>query len=313
MGENRTKFPSISVLIPTKDGQDTLPELLAMLTLQTVECNEVLIAYSGSVDGTVQIAKKHGAEVIPVEPLEFDHGGTRTMLSQHARGDILVFFTQDAIPRRKDSIEQLIMPMLEDTAVATCYGRQVPSFDADCFASSLRKFNYPSKPEVRSLKDKDRLGLKTVFTSNSFACYRKSSLERIGYFKNGLIFGEDTIAVGRLLRGGEKIAYVSDAAVYHSHNYRPSDEFKRYFDIGVLHANEKWLLETFGSAEGQGTKYIKHELRMLHREKLLPKLPESLLRILLKYFGYKLGRKYTMLPEHIVPKFSLHHRWWEVA
>lgn len=59
-----------------------------------------------------------------------------------------------------------------------------------------------------------------------------------------MIFGEDTIAAAMLLQGGKKIAYVSDAEAYHSHNYTVGQEFKRYFDIGVLHSTENWILQS---------------------------------------------------------------------
>ncbi len=300
------------MLIPTKNGAETLTELLAMLSIQTVLIDEILIVDSGSTDNTKDVAKSYGANVISIDPATFDHGGTRTIICKKAMGEILVFFTQDAIPKRRNTIETLIAPLIKDKTITTSYGRQLPNFTANHFATNLRHFNYPERSNVRELKDKIRLGLKTVFTSNSFASYRKSSLDRVGYFQDGLIFGEDTVAVGRILLDGEKIAYVAEAVVYHSHNYSPIEEFRRYFDIGVLHTCEIWLLETFGSAEGQGMKYLKHETSALIRGKCLRLLPELCSRVLMKYLGYKLGRYYKLLPKRILPCFSMHRSWWIV-
>lgn len=310
MSESSVITPSISVIIPTRNGAATLAELLAMLSIQTVPIEEILVADSASDDATVEIAAQYGAVLLPVEPSSYDHGGTRTSIAQKAKGDILVFFTQDAIPKRRDSIEKLIQPLLLDSSIATSYGRQLPGFSADHFAVNLRVFNYPAEAAVRALKDKDKWGLKTVFTSNSFAGYRKSSLKNIGYFQDGLIFGEDTIAVGKLLLNGDKIAYVPEAVVYHSHNYSPLEEFRRYFDIGVLHASEKWLQETFGSAEGQGVKFIKHEIRSLVDTKNFSLFPELCCRIIFKYVGYTIGRRYKVLPKSLVPCLSMHKSWW---
>ncbi len=182
--------PRISVIIPTRNGAETLSELLAMLSIQTLPLFEIIVADSASEDNTADIAKEYGAEVITIDPLIFDHGGTRTILSKRAKGDILVFFTQDAIPKKRNSVEKLVEPLLKDEKIATSYGRQLPSFTANHFAESLRLFNYPAKNTIRKFRDKDRLGLKTAFTSNSFASYRKSALERVEYFQDGLIFGE---------------------------------------------------------------------------------------------------------------------------
>jgi len=303
-------LPSVSVLIPARNGESALRELLAMLSLQTLPPVETVVADSASNDDTAEVAREYGAVVVDVNPGEFDHGGTRSMLAKRAQGDILVFMTQDAVMKTRDALEKLVAPLLADDQVASSYGRQLPAFDADFFARSLRGFNYPEKSVVRSLTDRERLGLKTVFTSNSFACYRRKDLQAVGYFPAKLIFGEDTIVVARLLQQHKRIAYVADAAVYHSHNYSPLEEFKRYFDIGVLHSNQKWFITAFGDAEGQGKKYIRHVLGLLFREKRYTLLPELVVRILMKYCGYKLGRYYELLPTNLVPRLSLHRSWW---
>lgn len=47
----------------------------------------------------------------------------------------------------------------------------------------------------------------------------------------------------KAILAGYQVAYAADAVVRHSHNYKPLEEFKRYFDIGVFHAQEKWIRE----------------------------------------------------------------------
>jgi rhamnosyltransferase len=80
-----------------------------------------------------------------------------------------------------------------------------------------------------------------------------------------VIFGEDTVTAGKLLQAGYKVAYVADAPVYHSHSYTAIQEFRRYFDIGVLHIREAWLQEIFGKAGGEGIRFVLSELRYLLR------------------------------------------------
>jgi len=154
------------------------------------------------------------------------------------------------------------------------------------------------------------LGLKTAFVSNSCAAYRRSYLEEVGFFPENLIFGEDTCTAGRLLKRGYKIAYVAEAAVFHSHNYTLIQEFRRSFDIGVLHRSEQWLCDTFGRAEGEGMKYIRYELSMLLTPQNLHQLPLFFCRNLTKFIGYKFGTKYGNLPQCILPKLSMNSGWW---
>lgn len=285
-------------------------ELLGILSRQTVFFYELLIVDSSSEDETVAIAKEFGADVVVIPQEEFDHGGTRTMITMRARGDILIFLTQDAIPVSTDALEILIQPLLSDEKIAVSYGCQLPNRDATLFAAHLRLFNYPPQAVIRNFADRERVGLQTVFASNSFAAYRKSALAEVEYFKNGLIFGEDTCAVGRLLMRGYMVAYVAEAKVFHSHNYTCLQEFRRSFDIGVLHVTERWLLDIYGRAEGRGWQYVQSGLSYLIQVKKRSQLPSFFWRLLLKLFGYKLGRNFQSLPRWLIPFLTMNRSWW---
>ena len=298
------------MIIPTYNGADTLRELFAVLYYQSVKPFEILVTDSSSTDESVEICREYGARVTVIPQGEFDHGGTRTELAREATGDILVFFTQDAIPTTRDCIEQLIEPFA-DPEVACSYGRQLPLKSATFAAAHLRRFNYPSDSVVKSYEDRKRLGIETMFCSNSCAAYRKAYLAEVGYFKNGLIFGEDTCSVGRLLQSGYKVAYVAEAAVYHSHNYDLIQEFNRSFDIGVLHITEQELFKDFGKAEKRGFTYIRSAFKALKAEKKYSEMVDFCIRAVMKYTGYGLGKNYRKLPARLRPVFSMHSSWWE--
>jgi len=302
--------PTISVIIPTFNGQETLEELFATLHRQKLQPIEILVADSSSGDQTVSICEKNGARIWPISQNDFDHGGTRTFLAEKAVGDILVFFTQDAILASRDALSKLIEPLLKNETCACSYGRQLPQHNATWHAAHLRKFNYPEKSAIRAFEDRTQFGLRTIFTSNSFAAYKKDYLAGVGGFKNGLIFGEDTCTVGRILEAGYKIAYAGEAAVYHSHNYSIAEEFRRSFDIGVLHSSEKWLINTFGKAEGIGIKYAQSAVMQLIEERRYLLIPDFIARVAMKYLGYKLGRSYSNLPLSLLPTLSMNRNWW---
>jgi len=164
---------------------------------------------------------------------------------------------------------------------------------------------------VHEFADRNTKGLRTIFISNSFAVYKKGILRECDYFKDGLIFGEDTYTLGKILKAGYKVGYVSEACVYHSHNYRLIEEFRRSFDIGVLHTTEKWLMETYGSAEGVGKIYIRSIFKKLFHEKKFLLMIDCFLRNGLKAVGYKLGKKYKLLPKMLVPHLSINKLWWQ--
>lgn len=301
---------SISVIIPTYNGEEYLPKLLEALKSQTVSF-ELIIIDSSSSDNTLNIAKKYADKIISIPQSEFDHGGTRTKAGKEAKGDILVFLTQDALPYNNKSIENIVK-IFDNSHIGASYGRQLAYNHTNPFGTHLREFNYGTESYIRELKDKDKFGIKTAFLSDSFASYRRTALEEINWIKDGLIVGEDSYAGAKLILKGYSLAYLSDAKVYHSHSYTIVQEFKRYFDIGVFHKREDWILKEFGKAEGEGGKYIKSEIKYLISNNLYHLIPQFFIRNGMKYLGYKLGQKYKLIPLKLIKKLSMHSFWWKV-
>lgn len=301
----------ITVIIPVLNGAGTLRELLASFTIQTLKPSEVVVVDSASRDDSVKVAEEYGAKVISISQDQFDHGGTRAFAGRRAQYGIIVYFTQDVLPAHRNVIRNLVKPLESDETIAVSYGRQLPAFDAEEIPRHLRLFNYSADSYVRGFDDREQYGLQTVFASNSCAAYKKEALEKIDFFRDDLIFGEDTIAVGRLLKHGYKVAYAADADVYHSHNYSWSEEFRRYFDIGVLHTVENWLLDTYGSAENRGVEYMKSGISHLSRCRKYSLIADFMVRVALKFLGYRLGRHYTRIPGKILPELSMNRNWWQ--
>jgi rhamnosyltransferase len=242
--------------------------------------------------------------------LEFNHGGTRQLAAELlSDADVLVFLTQDAILSDPDAIHTLLKAF-EDIDVGAAFGRQLPRAGATPIEAHARLFNYPAQSEVRTLDSRERLGFKTIFISNSFAAYRREALMGVGGFPRNVPFGEDTITAAKLLKAGWKIAYVADAEVYHSHRYTWIQDFKRYFDIGVLHARESWLLREFGSTGGEGSRFVRSELNYLWPQ-YWRFIPSALIRTVLKLVGYRLGRMERKLSLRWKRKLSMYYQFWK--
>lgn len=270
----------------------------------------MLILDSSSTDGTVDLAKAAGFQVHSIQRADFNHGGTRQLavdLLPHA--DILVYLTQDAILADSKDIETLLTAFIDPDVVAA-YGRQLPRQGAGPIESHARSFNYPALSDVRTLKMRDSLGVKTIFISNSFAAYRRSALKEVGGFPSNTIFGEDTIVAAKLLLAHQKVAYVAEAQVYHSHPYTWMQEFRRYFDIGVLHSRERWLQEDFGKAGNEGKRFVLSELKYLWPRHMWL-IPSTIVRTCLKLIGYRLGKAEHRLSPAWKRRISMHSSFWQ--
>jgi len=271
---------------------------------------DVVVVDSCSNDGTDFSNLPPGFGLLRVDPADFRHGGTRNLALEHLppQTEWVVFMTQDALLADDAAIERLLAAF-EDPDVCCAYGRQLPHTDASAFAAHARLFGYPAVSYTVGLEARERMGLRACFLSNSFAAYRLADLRALGGFPPDVILGEDMAVAARALLAGKRVAYVADACVYHSHNYSAWQEFQRYFDTGVFHAREPWLLRAFGGAQGEGLRFVLSELRYLLRHAPW-RLPQALWRTVCKWVGYRLGRLEAQLPVGLKKRLGMHRAYW---
>lgn len=298
----------VACIIPTYNGRHELQRLLDSIQGQTASI-DVFIVDSSSSDGTADFARSRCSNVLSIPSREFNHGGTRQLMVERNPGyDVYVFLTQDACLHEPQAIERIVAPF-EDNKVAAVCGRQLPHQDANALAQHARAFNYPKNSRIKTLADASELGIKTAFMSNSFAAYRRDAMMEIGGFPKHVIFAEDMYATAKMLLKGWKVVYEGRASCRHSHNYTIAEEFRRYFDMGVFHAREPWIRETFGGAGGEGLRYVKSELKYLGLARLHI-WPSAILRNACKLMAYKLGQKEQYLPINIKKKLGMYKGYW---
>lgn len=297
------------LIVPTYNGGDLWRQVSSAISQQKNDCECILTVDSSSDDDTRETSSANGFKIIKIDKSEFNHGGTRNLAINSACDiDIAIFLTQDAIPEI-NSLSNIIS-IFQNSDIAVAYGRQLPHDDANPIAAHARLFNYGSESNIFGLEDKQEYGIKTVFSSNSFSAYRIGVFKELAGFPSNTILSEDMYFAAKAVLAGYKIAYVAESAVKHSHNYTPLEEFKRYFDIGVFHHDEKWIRDTFGGAGGEGKRFIISEFTTLLKEN--PSwIPRAFLHNSLKILGYKLGQNYKIIPKKFIKKLSMHKRYWD--
>jgi rhamnosyltransferase len=233
--------PAITIVMNVNNERATLEMSLPRLYQQkNTPPWELIVIDSGSTDGSDRLVQRYvdrypNIRFHKIKPDDFHHARTRNLGLQQARGEIVVFLAGDALPADETWLSSLTAPLDSDDRVAGVYGRQLPRDDADTFNRLRSEWNYPEKPLVKSQKSPTSLSPKErAFFSTVNCCVH---LGRTGpvRFDDTLSVNEDVGLSWRLLSEGWKLAYSPDAAVIHSHNRRPLELLRRYFDNAVTY------------------------------------------------------------------------------
>lgn len=300
----------VAVIVPVCNAEPWLQDFLPALGAQRPEPDSVVFIDSASTDHTTELLRRAGYPVHRIARSDFNHGGTRRLGCQLVDADVYVFLTQDAILDGADAIARLVAPIWEYSDIGVSYGRQRPHRDATPLGAHARLFNYPAVSQTRSRQDSARYGIKTCFSSDSFCAYRSTALDSCGGFPLQVIGSEDAYVAGRMLLAGWRVHYAADASVRHSHDYTLLQQLRRYFDIGVFYGREGWLEKEFGSAGGEGVKFVKSEIRYLVAEQSSYLIPYALAHTIAKLTGYRLGKAERFLPSWLKRRVGMNRLFW---
>ena len=181
-------MPSLSIVIPTKNEEKYLPELLESIQKQTLLPDLIIVADAGSIDQTVQIAKEHGCRVV--------EGGLpgpgRNAGAKAADTDIVLFLDADVVLKKKTLLEDAVQEFEEKKYdIATADVKPLEGGSYDEFAHDMyNKY-------VRLWGDKH------AHAPGFFLMVRKSLHDRIGGFDETVVFCEDHDYACRGNREGE--------------------------------------------------------------------------------------------------------------
>jgi rhamnosyltransferase len=239
----------ISVAIPVLNGGELLDEALSAVRAQRIagEEMELVVVDSGSEDGSLSVAQRHGAQVISIPPSEFSHGGTRNLLMERTRGSHVAFLTQDATPASPDWLAALLRGFSRAGQVGLAYGRYRARPDAPHWVRREFAEFFGSTPSVV------RGAVGMPFFTDANGCVLRSAWEAVPY--RDVSYAEDQMLARDMLAAGWAIAYEPAAAVVHSHAYPPGEQFGRLFD------EFRALREVHGHVEEAGLRHTPGTVR----------------------------------------------------
>lgn len=249
---NNFKYKA-TIVIPTYNpSNDEISHLLDAISAQKTPWDfEILIIDSSSTNGVIDnidIQKYRNLRVITIDKKDFQHGRTRKYAAEISFGEIIVYTTQDALPKNDVWLSNLLKPFEQCKEIAGAFGRHEAYENHDPFIQrdikglfddfnkkpSIRKWDMPNLPSPNSLAGK----LFRCFFSDNNSAVRKNVVNYIPYPE--VEWGEDQVWAHEIISSGLEIAYADDAIVIHSHEY---DEEK------TLHTSiqeEKMFSEYFG-------------------------------------------------------------------
>lgn len=268
--------PRISVVLPTLNGERELERLLPALAAQEVEGGLELCAIdSSSEDRSLEMLQAAGAKVETIPRADFGHGKTRNQIASMARGETLVFLSQDVVPADEHALEQLVTAF-DDERVAGATARVLPFPDDDPLTART-VLALPESSEEPVVRDLDHVAgvwelepeerARYLRFNNVASAIRRSVFEELPFpdLSQGTGFGEDFAWAARALSRGWRIAYVPESVVYHAHAYHMRQAYERYRVDAAFHRDVHGfrvrptvlsLLRGFAYEVGEDLRYV---------------------------------------------------------
>jgi len=227
--------PRVSICLPTWNGEADLKRLLPKLHAQEFAGGFELRAIdSCSRDRSFELLRAAGARVRTIPQSEFRHGATRNLLAAEARGEILVFLSQDAEPVDERFLAALVAAF-DDPRTAGAYARLLPRPEDDPLTArtALDQPEAQSEPRVAELEPGRALASLAPRARAELARFNDvASAIRASVFREipfpDVDFGEDSAWAACALDAGWRLRFVPEAEAWHAHRYTPREAYRRF-------------------------------------------------------------------------------------
>lgn len=224
----------VSIVIPTLNSAEALDSCLDSIKQNNTKHEyEVIIVDSGSLDGTVEIARNYANTVLDGMPSRIN----RNKGIDNAKGDIICFTDSDCVVP-KDWIDKLVEGLLrlngKDSSIIGVGGSNVPLLDnlsltelaiAKVMVSPLVAYRAWSAAIYQDEREINH-------TSMMNSAYFKRVIEEVGGFREEPGYPEDVDFIAKIIGKGYKLYYLPEPLVYHKHKSSFGEFAKQMRDFG---------------------------------------------------------------------------------
>jgi GT2 family glycosyltransferase len=214
--------PAVSIVMRSCNEAWALRETLPALRAQEFERWELIVIDSGSTDGSVELIRRaQPRHFVQIAAADYNPARVMNHGMRLAAADYAVFLNADATPVGRRWLGPLV-ETLTDARTAAVFGRQVPRSGCQavyacdyerCFGQDRESARWPH------------------FFSMVNSGIRKDIWARRG-FDEAMQYSEDDEYTRWCRAEGYRVVYCPDSVVVHSHNYTPSQAYRRCFGEG---------------------------------------------------------------------------------
>ena len=205
---------SVSIVIVTVNRADSLDRTLQSLRQVRYENFEVLVVDGPSVDHTQEVVKRHANSIRPFINTVRNISGARNTGIAHAKGDIIVFIDDDAIPE-PDWLDHLLAPYADPDVISvggfirdpTGYGYQCKYTLVDRYGNAQ---GYESAADFTVSSE-----LLFSLTGTNFSTRREHLQSIGGYDEEYMLFLDETDVNIRMHDRGWTAVVVPEAEIHH--------------------------------------------------------------------------------------------------
>lgn len=275
----------ISIICPLYNAENYIEDLYFSIKKQKDVCiEEIKFILTESSDNTEDKLKNLQCNYKKISKQEFSHSLVRERAAFEAKGEILVFITQDI----KIVDEYWLYHLTKDIITGKCeaaFSRQI-GYEEHKVERYTREINYPAEKRIVSKDDIDRLGLMTFFFSDASSSISKEIFIKLkGYDNKNLPTNEDMYFAYKLIMNGYRIEYAADSKIIHSHDLSFKETLKRYGDIGKFFNENKYLTEY--SAGERGLTVLKYIVTRSIEDKKPLIIIDAIINFAARFIGMK--------------------------
>jgi glycosyltransferase involved in cell wall biosynthesis len=212
----------ISFIIRAKNEEKDIERTLKSIRTQDISIPiEIILVDSGSVDQTIEIAKRYVDKVVMIPPEEFTWGLALNKGIEAATGDLIALISGHCVLANSDVLSQSI-EFFDVHNIVALYGRQVGEPQKDIF-ECVETFH--SFKDIEYIESCDGMG---IIISNAGCLLKREMWEKVPFDEKAQS-SEDVLWAKKVCSQGYKVGYTNRFEILHGHPFDTSYIYKKWF------------------------------------------------------------------------------------